>query len=66
MTTWTRRVITLALMAAVGFAMGCYIAHNDPDTLTVVGAGAAMGTASFFLSWWAVRAKPVLNDTPGD
>lgn len=66
MSTRAKKAIMLALMAAVGFASGIYIAHNDPDMITLVGMGLAWGTVSLSFSWWVVRTKRVLHDDQGD
>jgi hypothetical protein len=66
MSTRTRMAILLALSSLVGFAMGCYFAHNDPDMLTVVAMSAALVTALYSLSWWSTRTKRVLRDRQGN
>jgi len=66
MSVRARKAIMLALMAPLGFASGIYIAHNDPDMITLVWMGAAVGTVSFSLSWWVVRPMRVLHDGQED
>lgn len=66
MSRWAKKAIVLALFAAIGSASGVYIAHNDPDMITLVGMGLVCGTAAFFFSWWAFRTKGVLDDSRED